>query len=438
MRILMVTQYYWPEDFSAGVYMTELAEGLRARDHEVEVLTGFPNYPQGKILPPYRGHIFSTEERLGVHIVRTWFYPSPRSSGALSRGASAATFALSAVLARSAVSRADVVVGFSPPPFMGMAARHLANRFEVPLLLNVKDLFTEAVIASGMARPGPVTRALREMEQRLYRAATVVAVPVSDFLPALTAAGVDPSALCVIPDWADGDEIRPGPKENQIRREWGCEGDFVVLYSGSMGYSSSLETVLRAAAELTDVPNLRFLLVGDGAKRPALEKLRAELDLRRVQFHPLQPRERFPGVLAAADLTLVTLSASGGLVSTQGKLYSLLAAGRPVLAVVPEENAAARILQEGGCGWSVRPDDPSSLARLLRGLAGSREELEAKGRAARRLFEQKYSLEVALDQFEEALWKARCIGVGVDAEAEAGAPSGGGDAAVHRDTASRR
>jgi colanic acid biosynthesis glycosyl transferase WcaI len=145
-------------------------------------------------------------------------------------------------------------------------------------------------------------------------------------------------------------------------------------------------------------------------ERAALEKLAAELGLERVQFHPLQSRERFPEVLAAADVALVTLSPSGGRVSTQGKLYSLLAAGRPVIAVVPEGNAAARILEEGGCGWSVRPEEPGTLACLLGALAANRGELEEKGRAARRLFEERYSLEVP-ELFDEAL-DARCRAVG--------------------------
>jgi colanic acid biosynthesis glycosyl transferase WcaI len=403
MRILLVTQYYWPEDFSAGVYMPELAESLQARGHDVEVLTGFPSYPHGRIFPAYRGRLFQTEERHGVRIVRCWFYPSARTGGALRRGASAATFALSAALSRRAVHRADIVVGFSPPPFMGLAALRYARRWAVPFLLNVKDLFTDAVIASGMAGPGPFVRLLYRIERRLYRAADRVVVPVADFITPLRSAGVHPESLAVIPDWADGDQIQPQPKANRIRAEWGLEGAFVILYSGSMGYSSSLETVLRAAASLGDLPDIHLLLVGDGPRRPALEALAADLRLSRVQFRPLQSRERFPEVLAAADLAMVTLSASGGRVSTQGKLYSLLAAGRPVVAVVPEGNEAARIVEEGACGWSVRPEEPEQLARLFRRLVADRNAVEERGRAARRIFEERYSLRVAVGLFEEAI-----------------------------------
>jgi colanic acid biosynthesis glycosyl transferase WcaI len=424
MRILLVTQYYWPEDFSAGVYMPELAESLQARGHQVEVLTGFPSYPHGRIFPTYRGRLFQTEQRQGVRIVRCWFYPSPRSGGALRRGASAATFALSAALAYRAVHRADIVLGFSPPPFMGLAALSYARRWNVPFLLNVKDLFTDAVIASGMLRPGPFTRVLHYLERRLYRAADRVAVPVTDFITPLRSAGVSPEALAVIPDWADGDQIQPLPKANRIRAEWGLEGAFVILYSGSMGYSSSLDTVLRAAARLDDIPDLHILLVGDGPRRAALQALAADLRVPRVQFRPLQSRERFPEVLAAADLTLVTLSASGGRVSTQGKLYSLLAAGRPVVAVVPEGNEAARIVEEGACGWSARPEDPEQLAGLFRRLVADRGAVEERSRAARRLFEERYSLRVAVGLFEEAI--RECFAKGGLAAPLAGLACAGG------------
>jgi len=403
MRLLMVTQYYWPEDFSAGIYMPELAESLCSRGHEVQVLTGFPNYPHGRILPGYRRRVFQVEERRGVRVIRTWIYPSPRSSGGLRRGATALSFALSAVLARGAVRPPDVVLGFSPPPFMGLAALSCARRFRVPLLLNVKDLFTEAVLASGLARPGPLARALSAVERRLYRSADRVIAPVRDFLPVLAESGVAADSLAVIPDWADGKTIRPQPKENPIRREWGCRDRFVILYSGSIGYSSCLEPVLRAAALLREDPRFVFLLVGDGPLRAGLEMLARELELPNVQFHPLQSRERFPEVLAAADVTLVTLSPSGGRVSTQGKLYSLLAAGRPVLGIVPPGNEAARVIEENGCGWSVSPQDPSALAALLRLLPEDQEDLERRGASARSAFEAKYSLAVTAAQFEAHL-----------------------------------
>ena len=139
MRVLIVTQYYWPEDFAAGVYIPELAERLSAFGHEVTVITGPPSYPTGRITAGYN-RPFKTEERRGVRIVRIWFPPSARSAGAARRGLTALSFAIGALPASLAVGyRPDVVLGFSPPVFMAAAAAVLARRWNVPWLLNVKD-----------------------------------------------------------------------------------------------------------------------------------------------------------------------------------------------------------------------------------------------------------------------------------------------------------
>ena len=329
MRVLIVTQYYWPEDFAAGVYIPELAERLSAFGHEVTVITGPPSYPTGRITAGYN-RPFKTEERRGVRIVRIWFPPSARSAGAARRGLTALSFAIGALPASLAVGyRPDVVLGFSPPVFMAAAAAVLARRWNVPWLLNVKDLFTESILSSGLLARGSATAsALSRIERAVYRDAARIVVNARGFAETLTEMDVPADRLTMIPDWADGDFIRPMPRENAVRAEWGIEDRFVILYSGSLGYSSNLETAIDAMARLQDAREAKLVIVGEGVKKSALEARAATLGLDNVIFKPLQPRVRVPEVLAAADLSLVTLSETGGRVSTQGKLYSLLAAGR--------------------------------------------------------------------------------------------------------------
>ena len=374
MRVLIVTQYYWPEDFAAGVYIPELAERLSAFGHEVTVITGPPSYPTGRITAGYN-RPFKTEERRGVRIVRIWFPPSARSAGAARRGLTALSFAIGALPASLAVGyRPDVVLGFSPPVFMAAAAAVLARRWNVPWLLNVKDLFTESILSSGLLARGSATAStLSRIERAVYRDAARVVVNARGFAETLEEMDVPADRLTMIPDWADGDFIRPMPRENAVRAEWGIEDRFVILYSGSLGYSSNLETAIDAMARLQDARDAKLVIVGEGVKKSALEVRAATLGLDNVIFKPLQPRVRVPEVLAAADLSLVTLSETGGRVSTQGKLYSLLAAGRPVLAIAPAGNDARRIVDEAGCGWGLDTGDVAGVEQLVRSaMSGTR------------------------------------------------------------------
>jgi colanic acid biosynthesis glycosyl transferase WcaI len=404
MRVVIVTQYYWPEDFAAGVYIPELAERLTAFGHEVTVITGPPSYPTGRIAPGYN-RPFKTEERRGVRIVRIWFPPSARSAGAARRGLTALSFAIGALPASVAVRhRPDVVLGFSPPIFMAAAAGVLARRWNVPWLLNVKDLFTESIVASGLlARDSATVAGLLRVERAVYRDAARIVVNAHGFADALRDMGVPADRLAMIPDWADGDFIRPLPRDNSVRADWGLDRQFVILYSGSLGYSSNLETAIDALARLRDLAQVKLVIVGEGVKKAALEARARALAVDSVMFKPLQPRARLPEVLAAADLSLVTLSESGGRVSTQGKLYSLLAAGRPVLAIAPPGNDARRIVDGAGCGWGVDTNDGAGVERLVRGIFARPAELERAGAAARDAFERGYSLDICARQFESQL-----------------------------------
>ena len=404
MRVLIVTQYYWPEDFAAGVYIPELAERLSAFGHEVTVITGPPSYPTGRITAGYN-RPFKTEERRGVRIVRIWFPPSARSAGAARRGLTALSFAIGALPASLTVGhRPDVLLGFSPPVFMAAAAAALARRWNVPWLLNVKDLFTESILSSGLLARGSATAsALSRIERAVYRDAARIVVNACGFADTLEEMGVPADRLTMIPDWADGDFIRPMPRENSVRAEWGIEDRFVILYSGSLGYSSNLETAIDAMARLQDAPGVKLVIVGEGVKKSALQARAVTLGLDNVIFKPLQPRIRVPEVLAAADLSLVTLSETGGRVSTQGKLYSLLAAGRPVLAIAPAGNDARRIVDEAGCGWGIDTGDVAGVEQLVRSAMSARDELQRKGTAARDSFERLYSLDICARRFESEL-----------------------------------
>ncbi len=403
MRIVVISQHFWPESFGAGVIIDELARKLNQYGHEVVVLTGMPNYPDGQISPPYRGKLWMTENRDGVKVVRNWFLPTSRFAHPLLRGAGALMYGLVTQMAGLFLKKGDVILSFSPPIFMGRAAKRLGQIWRVPVAINVKDLFTRSILAGGLARPGLLTRLLLRMEQSLYRHANLIITNASNFQQYFENLGVPEDRIVEIPDWADGEFIQPMDKDNEVRASWGLQGKFVVVYSGNMGHFSDLDTLIDTAEILKDDPRFAFVLVGGGVKQPALVAKAAERGLTNVQFRPLQERDMLPKVLGAADIATVTLSAEGGEVSTQGKLYSILAAGRPVLAITPRDNDIKQIVEEAEIGTWVPNGEATTLARKLQRFLMDNRSLLNAGKKARDLFDEKYSLDVCAREFESAL-----------------------------------
>jgi len=406
MRLLIISQHYWPESYGAGVIVEELAGKLHQFGHNVTVLTGMPNYPDGKIPPQYRGRLFFNEQHNGVQVIRTWFLPASRLAPAVVRGLSALSFGISSFLRGLFLKKPDLVLSFSPPIFMGNTAHLLSRLRQVPLVLNVKDLFTNSILAGGLAKPGLVTALLFGLEKKLYLKADRIITNASNFRHFFESLGAAPDRIAVIPDWADGDLIQPGEKDEPIRQEWDLGDRFIVLYSGNFGHFSDLETVIRAADRLRDDEGVRFVLVGDGVKKPLLQEMVRDMALSNVLFQPRQALKRLTDVLAAADIAMATLSTEGGSVSTQGKLYSIMAAGRPVLALAPAGHDIQQIVQERRIGWWIEAGNAEELAQLLYRIKDQPEELVNAGWRARQLFDTNYSLEVCARQFESVLKSA--------------------------------
>ena len=399
MHILIVNQYYWPEDYGSGVEVRELAEKLHREGHKVIAVTGLPNYPYGRVFPGYRWPPFRVEELGGVRILRCWFYTCPRTSSSIKRGFSALSFGVMSSLLGILAGKPQIVLGYTPPIFMGLSAWLLARLFGAPFVLNVKDLFTASILAGGLAKPGILTKLLQHLETFLYRRADRIITNATTFENILVGMGINKQKINMVPDWADGEFINPTSPGSEIRNEWGLRDKFIVLYSGNMGYSSDLETVLEAALCCQDIPDMAFVLAGEGVRLNYLKEIARKKSIDNVYFQDLQPRERYPYALAAADLALVTLSPRGGQVSTQGKLYSIMAAGKPVIAVVSQENDIYRVVVGNDCGWWVKPGDYSSLAQLLHVLYSRPAMVKERGTNARNLFEEKYSLDVCYRQF---------------------------------------
>jgi colanic acid biosynthesis glycosyl transferase WcaI len=417
MRVLFLAQHYAPEQVSGAVLATELAEGLAQRGHDVVFVTCAPSYPQGRVFAGYRNRMFQVEELAGVHVVRTWSYISPRQANRRSfwrRILNYGTFSASALYGgllamrpRRAglplAGRPDLVFSYSPPLPLGITAWLLSRFWRVPWVLRVEDLYPEAAVAVGALRSRAAIRLFSALERFLYRQATHVSLISEGFQRNLQAKGIPVGKLSVIPVWADPEVIRPEAKEDGFRRQYGLEGTFLIMYAGTIGLTSALEDVVQAASHLRDYSDVRFVMIGEGVKKESLVNMARQEGLENMTFLPFQPRETLSGVMAAADVSLVTLNRASSPYSLPNKVFSIMASGRPILAVTPPESEVAQLVQTGECGVIVPPGEPDTLAGTILDLRSNPGCLARLGENGRALLESHFSRQRCIDRYEEML-----------------------------------
>jgi colanic acid biosynthesis glycosyl transferase WcaI len=269
------------------------------------------------------------------------------------------------------------------------------------MVFNVQDVFPDVAIELGKLTDPRLVRAARWLERTTYERAAAVTV-LSEELRANVAAKVRPERrgdVRVIPNFVDTELIRPLPRDTALRRELGITPEqLVVLYAGNVGFSQSLDLVATAARRLADRPDLVFVVNGGGSGLAPLQE--ATADLANVRFSPYQPRERLAEVLATGDLHVVPLRAGLAASSVPSKTYSILAAGRPLLASVDPGTEVARVVEAAGAGRSVPPDAADDFTAAVADLTSRPEELVAMGERGRSWVERWISPAAVAEAYE--------------------------------------
>jgi colanic acid biosynthesis glycosyl transferase WcaI len=299
----------------------------------------------------------------------------------------------------------------SPPLTLGIAGWLAARRWGVPFVFNIQDVFPDVAVELGAITNPTVIRAASALERWTYRRADAVTVLSDDLRDNLVAKirGTVPDAhdrVRVIPNFVDTVRITPAdPGAGGYRREFGLEGRRVVMYAGNVGLSQSLDLVLAAARKLADRTDVCFVINGGGSARDDLEAAAAGLG--NVRFVDYQPRERLPEVLAAGDVHVVPLRRGLARSSVPSKTYSILAAGRPVVASVDEGTEVARVVEEAGAGIAVPPDDPDAFTAAVAALVDDPARASAMGRAGRGFVERWVSPAAVAERYEALFQELR-------------------------------
>jgi glycosyltransferase involved in cell wall biosynthesis len=408
MRILIISQWFDPEPTFKGL---AFARELVGRGHEVEVLTGFPNYPGGELYPGYRIRPWQRTRIDDISVLRVPLYPNHGRS-VIGRVANYGSFALSASIASAFVKRPDIIYVYHPPATIGLPAIIARLIRRAPVVYDIQDLWPDTVAATGMLTGSPVLRLIEGWCRFVYRTADRLVVLSPGFKTALTERGVPEAKIDVIYNWCDEASVS---KSESLPVRLGKPGDFNVLFAGTMGFAQGLDAVLKAARICAkSVPNAHFIFVGGGADRERLARLAADMALSNVRFLPRQPMSEIGRFLSAADVLLVHLKDDPLFrITIPSKTQAYLAAGRPILMALRGD--ARDLIRRSGAGVVCEPEIPESIAAGVKELATAgaarREEM---GRSGREFYHRELSISIGVERFERifraVLDGSGCIG----------------------------
>lgn len=401
MKILFLTQWFDPEPSFLGV---SFVNELQRRGHEVQVLTGFPNYPGGKVYDGYKVRLYQREVQGGVPILRVALYPSHDKSSA-KRMANYLSFALSAsLIGMPLIRQADVVYAYHPPGTIALPAamRRLFKR--TPIVYNIQDLWPDTLSASGMFHSSLGYKLVDKLCRWTYAMSDRLIVLSPGFKETLMKRGVPPEKIDVVYNWCL-DTIKPAPSRDEAAAQsLGMCGRFNIVFAGTMGQAQALDAVLEAAALLKSrSPSAHFHFVGSGVDVERLKQIVVDKALSNVTFHPRVPADEIGKILNLADALLVHLKDDPLFTITiPSKIQAYLAVGRPILLGVRGD--AAELIERSQSGLLCEPEDPQSIAEVVLKLQSlSEEERQAMGRNGRTFYERELALTIGVEKIEKVL-----------------------------------
>ncbi|MDH3294219.1 MAG: glycosyltransferase family 4 protein [Acidimicrobiia bacterium] len=406
MKLLLLCPHFEPDLHAAtGEVMTKLVKGLADRGHHITVVSSLPWYHGHRVAEEWRGRPWRTETTDWGRILRCWPFPTTKNNiPARALGFLGQTTLATALAATTGDH--DVVMGMSPPIFLGDAAWVMAKRCQAPFVFNTQDIFPDIAVSLGALTDDRIIALARRHETSIYRRADAITVLSSDQaanvsakLATIDGPGGDPDKVHIIHNFVDLERIRPVERNNSYRRRYGLEGKTVVMYSGNVGLSQSFELIHQAALHWVDDPSIQFVVNGEGAAHPAVAQWAGPLP--NVTMIPFGPRSDVPEILGAADLHLILLRKGLAASSTPSKLYGILAAGRPVLAAIDAGSEVCNVVREAGCGLSVEPDDPWAFNQALEKLLTDPNELQQMGRRGRAHAESCLSPQAQAEAYED-------------------------------------
>jgi colanic acid biosynthesis glycosyl transferase WcaI len=358
MHILLLNEYY-PPDTSATAKMAAQVAEMLAQNHRVTVVAGRPSYDPDEF---YSYALLRKEIRNGVTVERVGSTAFPRHR--MKKRVSNYLSYLALAVPRAIAHRADVILAMTDPPVAGIAGAFVARMTRRPFVYNIRDLYPEMAVGGDIIKGNSWTNRWENWHRGALRKADRVIVLGDDMRDRILSKGVSSDRVRVVRDGASPPQSTPDPRDPAVQ-EIRCGFPFVLLHAGNLGFYGAWRSLLEAANMLRE-ENAGLIFIGDGANRAALQQQARGLP--NVRFLPFRPAEQIPHLMLAGDLHVITVRRGLEGVVVPSKLYSILAAGRPLLVVAPASTDAARIVASSGCGLVADPDEPAAVAAAIRAL----------------------------------------------------------------------
>ena len=395
MKILLLAQWFDPEPTFKGL---AFAKELKQQGHEVQVLTGFPNYPGGKIYDGYKLEFYQREEIDGISILRVPLYPSHDGS-ALKRIFNYISFAFMAVLfGIFATKKADVIYAYHPPLTVGMAAILIKFFRRTPVVYDIQDMWPDTLKATGMLNNDKALSLIDRVCKIVYRYMDHIVVLSPGFKRILIERSVPESKISVIYNWCDEQALTQAKPAKQDYQD-GMHGKFNIVFAGNMGKAQALDTILDVAEKLKDILAIQFVFVGAGTETERLKQRTKDECLTNIIFIPRMPMSEVGGVLQLANLLLVHLKKDILFeITVPSKTQAYMAMGKPVLMAVSGD--AADIIHNAKCGRTAISEDVESIKKaILEIYELPSHERKQLGLNACNFYQQQLSLKSGVEQF---------------------------------------
>ncbi len=401
MKILIITQYYYPENFKSN----DLSFELQKRGHEVTVLTGLPNYPEGTVYKGYGIFKNRTQTVKGVKVIRSLLLPRGKGGGLrlFINYFSFAFFASIKAVLRSFSNRYDAIIVHEPSPITQYYPALLLNKIQkTPVYFWVLDLWPESLEVAGGIKNKIVLNIFKKMVVSFYNNAEKILISSKGFKNSILEKGDYKDKLVYFPNWAE-ESIADAASDVNIPV---LPQGFKVMFAGNIGEAQDMESIMEAALLLKETKNIHWIIIGDGRKMPFLQAFIEQNELQdTVHLMGRHPVEKMSSFFSKADVMLVSLKDDPIFnLTVPAKMQAYMSAAKPILAMVNGE--AQDIIKEASAGISVPAGSYTELAAAVKGAAALPEvELEAMGYNGRRFFEEHFTLSKCIDHLEITLKK---------------------------------
>ncbi len=411
-RILLHTLVFAPDGVSTAILIAELMDMLMAEhQHEVVVLTTTPHYSRNDAAEraqPLRKRCFGLYYTSSFHGARVIHIAMRQKKQDRQRILDLLWFHFwGLVLGLLLVGRTDVVLSPSPPLTIGIVSWLLAWLKGGTFIYNVQEVYPAYMLYTGALRAGSLMhRVLAGIERFVYAHSAYVTVITEQLRQEVLKAGPNPDKVILIPNFSVIEFGAPLPRDNDLARALKLVDKFVVTYAGNIGTAHSIDTLVAAMTLLASDDRIHFLIVGDGVRRAFLEAEIQQRQLANVTLLPYRQTHEMPIVYASSDLGLVPLKAGAAQSATPSKIYTVMAAGLPVLAAVDLDSDTTRLIEAAQCGLVVEPDDAPALAEAIRWGCDHPGELKRYRQNALEFIKQNYSRAATTRMYTTLIEKA--------------------------------